>query len=255
MKKTPTIGILLSFLTLLLVGCLVDDPDVSDDDLASLSGGKTPTGPAADVGGGECLPEEAERGSCNGGGGGTGGPTGDQCTPGEPGCETCTPGQQGCPGPVRPRPPCVAPSPDHVCTYYPSGGCYCVYNPPPFAPTATDDAGVSTLSVGAPTEGIITDWCSDHPWDARCSDQGGSGGGGGGGGSGGGNCIPGDIGCHGPVNCSIGFRWNNVTRRCEYQNVGEDCSFDPGDRCIRDITGYCQCLFPEGPLFTEPVDD
>jgi hypothetical protein len=261
MKKTPTIGILLSFLTLLFVGCLVDDPDISDDELSSLSGGKTPTGPAADVGGGECLPEEAERGSCNGGGGGTGGPTGDQCTPGEPGCETCRPGYDpGCPGPPLPVPRCANGYPaNHPCCYTETCRVMDPYPPPPpypLAPTATDDAGASTPSVGAPTEGIITDWCSDHPWDARCSDQGGSGGGGGGGGgSGGGNCIPGDIGCHGPVNCSIGFRWNNVTRRCEYQNVGEDCSFDPGDRCIRDITGYCQCLFPEGPLLTRPIND
>jgi hypothetical protein len=78
-------------------------------------------------------------------------------------------------------------------------------------------------------------------------------GGGGGTGGGGGNCIPGDVGCSGPVRCmGVGFRWNNVTRRCEYDRVGEDCSFNPGDRCIRDITGYCQCLFPEGPLLTAP---
>jgi hypothetical protein len=107
--------------------------------------------------------------------------------------------------------------------------------------------------------GLITEWCELHPWDARCSTGEGGGGGTGGGGSsggGGGNCVPGDIGCHGPVNCRAGFRWNSVTRRCEYQNVGEICSLYPGDQCIRDILGYCQCPVPEGPLFTrESTDD
>jgi len=100
-----------------------------------------------------------------------------------------------------------------------------------------------TGCVTEPDNSIITEWCEEHPWDARCSDQGGGAGGGDGG-----VCTPGDVGCHGPVNCSIGFRWNNVTRRCEYQNVGENCWFSPGDRYMRDILGYCQCLFPEGPL-------
>ena len=105
---------------------------------------------------------------------------------------------------------------------------------------ATRPAEGPVTNVGGGGEGCSTPDEAELP---RC--------GGGSGTGGGGNCIPGDVGCSGPVRClGVGFRWNNVTRRCEYQNVGEDCSFQPGDRCIRDITGYCQCLFPEGPLLT-----
>jgi hypothetical protein len=75
--------------------------------------------PVENIGGGECLPEEAEAGRCNGGGGGTGGGNGPQ-----PGDRCTRPVGQPPAGPYG-----------EVCTYDRNLRCVCFALPaPPFAP-------------------------------------------------------------------------------------------------------------------------
>jgi hypothetical protein len=79
----------------------------------------------------------------------------------------------------------------------------------------TDEAEVLVSAPDAgepPVEGIITEWCELHPWDARCSTgEGGGGGTGGVGGSGGGGGSSGD-----PLPClGTSSTWCARHSRCE----------------------------------------
>jgi hypothetical protein len=227
------------FLSMAIAACLIDDPATTTDELASLGGGKTPSGPTTNVGGGECLPEEAERGTCNSGGGGTGG--GSTHEPGT----SC--GGNGC---------------DVFCEWTRSGECRCQYVPlppghpgclwePPVDESLTAEAVekftaeaelLVSLMADLPGQNIITpcDPVADPHCERSDPGPGGGAGGGGGGGSGGGG---GQSGGGGWLCTAPGYRWMARYGQCVY--VGQPCNglCDVANQgvCIINANYICEC--------------
>jgi hypothetical protein len=106
-----------------------------------------------------------------------------------------------------------------------------------------------------PGTNIVVPGCDAPEWDPNriCDSNPGSGGGGpsgpgggAGGGGGGGVCTPGTPGCHGPVQCPPGQRWNSTLGRCVHNDHGASCwnpSY-PTWVCRIGVTGNCVCSPP-----------
>jgi hypothetical protein len=263
-----------SLLCLVLVGCIGDPTlDTDEAELAVPDAGEEggiATSPSVG-GGGNCTPDEAERGMCGGGGGGGGGG-------GEPDATFCQLYPTWCPplpppGPLPPRTPCslldpCPPTP--IAVPQPSAETLRanVAQPAPVVDAVileyraaelaawaddvdTDEAweAASLAANVADEANIIQPGCDAPPTDPYrvCEGDGGGGsgtGGGSGGGTGGGS---GGGSTPGGMTCPNGWRYEPWFGYCVHNQYGQQCDYPVGgidslETCYVTQNGLCRAF-------------